>query len=92
VAAVAAAAGDAAGAPRTPTVAVGSNFYDPPRLTIERGRRVRWRWEPSVQRHDVVVRRGPERFSSPVQASGNYSRTFRKPAGSRSTAPSTACG
>ena len=69
----------AAGGPRIHEVAVGSNFYDPPKLTINRGERVRWEWEPGFKRHDVAVRRGPERFRSPIQSSGTYARTFRKP-------------
>ena len=69
----------AAGAPRIREVAVGSDFYDPPKLTINRGQRVRWEWEPGFKRHDVAVRRGPERFRSPIQSSGTYARTFRKP-------------
>ena len=59
-------------------VTVGSNFFDPPKLTIKRGDRVRWTWEPSIKAHDVRVRSGPERFRSPTQSSGTYTRTFRK--------------
>ena len=72
-------AGDASSAGGAREVAVGSNFYDPPRLTINRGERVRWVWESGFKRHDVSVRRGPERFRSPLQSSGTYARRFRKP-------------
>jgi plastocyanin len=60
-------------------VVVGSNFYDPPRITIRKGQRVRWEWEPGIELHDVRVRRGPERFKSPLQGGGTYARTFRRP-------------
>ena len=60
-------------------VIVGSNFYSPSRLTIRRGDRVRWIWRGGMDRHDVNVRRGPERFHSPTQTSGTYARRFRRP-------------
>ena len=60
-------------------VAVGSNFYDPRRLTVARGQRVRWVWDVGIQRHSVTVRRGPQRFDSRLQSSGIYSRRFSKP-------------
>lgn len=76
---VAIGAGDATSAGRVREVAIGSNFFDPPKVTIRSGQRVRWLWEGGIQRHDVSVRRGPERFRSPLQAAGSYSRRFRKP-------------
>lgn len=86
VAAIAVVATTAIGAPagaehpsRARAVAVGSNFYDPVRLTVARGQRVRFLWEGGILRHDVSVRRGPEHFRSPLQAAGSYSRRFRKP-------------
>ena len=74
------ASGGATGArAKTRTVIVGSNFYSPSRLTIRRGDRVRWVWRGGMDRHDVNVRRGPERFNSPTQTSGTYTRRFRRP-------------
>ena len=80
VAALAAGGGgeaDAAGKLRR--VAVGSDYYSPSRLTIRRGDRVRWVWRSGSDRHDVSVRSGPERFHSPTQSSGTYTRRFRRP-------------
>lgn len=86
VAAIAVVATAAIGAPagaarasKVREVAVGSSFYDPPCLTVARGQRVRFLWEGGVLRHDVSVRRGPERFRSPLQAAGSYTRRFRRP-------------
>ena len=70
--------GSSAAAIRVRTVTVGSNFYDPPRLNVKRGDQVRWIWESFTARHNVSVRSGPERFKSPTQSSGTYSRRFRK--------------
>ena len=72
-------AGEASSAGRAREAAIGSNFFDPPKLTIRRGERVRWVWEAGTQRHDVTVRRGPERFRSPLRSAGSYARSFRKP-------------
>jgi plastocyanin len=78
--AAAPATGDrSAAAAKLRNVAVGSDFYDPHKLSIRRGDRVRWSWESgSDRKHDVYVKRGPERFHSPTQSSGTYTRRFRK--------------
>ncbi len=70
--------GAAAERPKLHKVTVGSNFYAPARLRIKRGDRVRWIWKASSDRHDVYVQKGPERFHSPTQSSGRYTRKFRK--------------
>ena len=71
--------GGPAAAAKLRRVGVGSDFYDPPKLSIKRGDRVRWVWESSSDRkHDVYVKSGPERFHSPTQSSGAYTRRFRK--------------
>lgn len=71
--------GPSASAAKLRKVTVGSNFYSPRRLTIKRGDRVRWTWRDTAgDRHDVNVRRGPERFRSRTQSSGTYTRKFRK--------------
>ena len=60
-------------------VEVASDFYDPERVTIHSGDRIKWSWTPGFDLHDVYVRKGPEKFHSPTQSSGVYARTFRKP-------------
>lgn len=81
LAVLALASGGVAGAAgKVRTVIVGSNFYSPSKLTIRRGDRVRWVWRSTGgDRHDVNVRSGPQRFHSPTQSSGTYSRRFRRP-------------
>jgi len=74
--------GAAAAAARTApvkVVEVKSNYFAPARLTVKRNTRVRWTWRGSFINHDVVVRKGPQKFRSPLQSSGTYTRTMRKP-------------
>lgn len=58
---------------------MGSDFYDPPKLTINPRDRVKWTWEPSFNFHNVYVKKGPEKFNSPTLTAGTWARTFRKP-------------
>ena len=61
-------------------VGVESDFYDPAKLTIHVGDRVKWTWRSSgFSLHDVYVDAGPAQFHSPTQAAGTYARTFTKP-------------
>jgi plastocyanin len=70
----------ATAAKKTWRVEVGSDYYDPGKLTIRRGDTVQWIWAPSFNIHDVVTKKGaPEKFRSPAQSSGTYKRTFKKP-------------
>ena len=59
-------------------VEVASDFYDPEKVTIHSGDRIRWNWTPGFDLHDVYVRKGPEKFHSPTQSSGVYARRFKK--------------
>jgi plastocyanin len=64
---------------RTRTVGVDSDYYDPDRLTIHVGDRVKWVWHASgFALHDVYVDSGPTRFHSPTQASGEFTEKFAK--------------
>ncbi len=65
--------------PKIVKVDVASDFYDPAKVTIHRGQRVRWTWSPGFDLHDVYVRKGPEKFHSPTQSAGVYARTFNRP-------------
>ena len=77
VAALAAAA--PAGAARVATVDLGTSYYAPAKLTVKKGDKVRFKWNPSFDMHDVNVKSGPQRFKSPLQASGTWTRRFTKP-------------
>ena len=64
---------------RTRTVGVNDDFYDPAKLTLHVGDRVKWVWHANgFSLHDVTVDSGPAKFSSPTQGGGSYSFTFKK--------------
>jgi plastocyanin len=64
-----------------PKVTVGSNFYAPGNKTVHKGDKVRFAWEGgSFEMHDVNVRKGPAKFSSPLQAGGTWTtKKLNKP-------------
>jgi plastocyanin len=78
VAALAAAAGPA-GAAKVADVELGTSYYAPAKVTVKKGDKVRFRWNPSFDLHDVNVKSGPQKFKSPLQASGTWTRKFTKP-------------
>jgi plastocyanin len=78
VAALAAAAGPA-NAGKVKSVELGTSYYAPAKLTVKQGTKVRFRWNPSFDLHDVNVKSGPQKFKSPLQASGTWTRKFTKP-------------
>jgi plastocyanin len=78
VAALAAAAGPA-GAAKVADVELGTSYYAPAKVTVKKGDKVRFRWNPSFDLHDVKVKSGPQKFKSPLQASGTWTRKFTKP-------------
>jgi plastocyanin len=64
---------------KTREVGVNSDYYDPAKLTIHVGDKVKWVWHASgFALHDVYVDSGPTRFNSPTQAGGTFSQTFKK--------------
>jgi plastocyanin len=63
---------------KTRTVGVVSDFFDPERLTIHVGDKVKYVWKGGFAGHDVNVEAGPERFHSPTQYAGTWSHVFRK--------------
>ena len=77
---VAAGAADAAKPKaKTRTVHVGSDYYDPAKLTIDVGDKVVWRWKGTgFSPHDVAVDSGPETFASPTQYTGTFAHRFKK--------------
>jgi plastocyanin len=66
--------------PKTRTVGVQSDFYDPAKLTIHVGDKVKWVWDEAsgFELHDVSVDSGPTKFNSPTQAGGTFAKTFKK--------------
>ena len=77
-AALAAAAGPAV-AGKVTNVELGTSYYAPAKVTVTKGDKVRFKWNPSFDMHDVNVKSGPQRFKSPLQASGTWTRKFTKP-------------
>jgi plastocyanin len=75
---VAAAAAGPATAGKVTTVELGTSYYAPAKQTIKQGGKVRFRWKASFDMHDVNVKSGPAKFSSPLQAAGTYTRKFTK--------------
>jgi plastocyanin len=64
---------------KTRTVGVNDDFYDPGKLTVHVGDKVKWVWHATgFSLHDVNVDSGPAHFGSPTKASGSYSFTFKK--------------
>ena len=78
VGALAAAAGPAAAA-KVANVDLGTSYYAPAKLTVKKGDKVRFTWHASFDLHDVNVKSGPQKFTSPLQASGTWTRKFTKP-------------
>jgi plastocyanin len=64
---------------KTRTVGVQSDFYDPAKITVHAGDKIRWVWHASgFSLHDVHVDAGPAEFNSPTQAAGSFSYRFKK--------------
>jgi plastocyanin len=70
-----------ADAGRVPRIQIGSNFFVPGKKTVRAGDKVRFAWEATgFEVHDVNVRKGPAKFSSPLQAGGTWTtKRLRKP-------------
>ena len=79
VAAALAAAAGPASAGKVAAVELGTSYYAPAKLTVKKGDKVRFKWNPSFDLHDVNVKSGPQKFHSPLQASGTWTRRFTKP-------------
>ena len=62
----------------TKTVKVGDNFFKPKKLKITTGTKLTFKWVGSA-RHDVKVKKGPQKFESKLRNSGKFSRVIKKP-------------
>jgi plastocyanin len=64
---------------KTRTVGVYTDYYDPPKMTVHVGDRIKWVWHASgFALHDVYTESGPEEFNSPTQAGGTWAHRFKK--------------
>lgn len=65
---------------KTHEVGVNDDYYDPTKLTVHAGDKVKWVWHSNgFGLHDVYVDSGPTDFHSPTQGGGSFSYTFKKP-------------
>lgn len=62
------------------TVKVKDDYYSPKSLSVSRGTTVKWVWAntSTANRHDVVVKSGPEKFKSAKKRSGSYSHKMSR--------------
>ena len=75
---------------KTREVGVQSDFYDPAKLTIHVGDKVKWVWHASgFDLHDVYVDSGPTSSTRRPRRAGRSRRPSRRPGPTSSTAPST---
>ena len=54
------------------SVFIGGLFFEPNRVTLRAGQRIRWRFQ-TRELHSVTVTQGPRGFSSPWRRSGSFS-------------------
>ena len=71
----------ATSAPSATRVNVGDNYFvrssGVPTVTVSKGTKVRWVWVGN-DLHNVKVRSGPARFTSPSKTSGSFTKRMRK--------------
>lgn len=66
----------------TKTVRVGDNWFvrsssGTPTVTVNKGDTVKWSFVGDSS-HNVVVTKGPVKFSSPIKSSGTYKKVLRR--------------
>jgi plastocyanin len=61
----------------TRTVKVDDDFFSPKRTTINKGSSIKWKWTGD-DAHNVIVKRGPRKFSSSTKDSGTFTRKFTR--------------
>jgi plastocyanin len=66
----------AAGADQT--ISVDDNFFKPKNVKVTVPEKVTWKWDGFVA-HNVVVKKGPQKFKSKIQSEGTFSRVIKKP-------------
>jgi plastocyanin len=61
----------------TATVRLKDNYFSPKTKTVSKNTRVTFRWA-GRRAHNVVVTRGPVKFSSRTQVKGTYRKRFAR--------------
>ena len=65
----------------TKTVKVGDNWFvrasGTPTVTVKKGDTVKWTWV-GESAHNVVVTKGPVKFTSPLKTSGTYKKRLTR--------------
>jgi plastocyanin len=84
LAAAPASLGAAVRGPQKKSVLVADNYYGPAKLTVNRGSKITWKWDPNaIEVHDVKLTSGPKgekKFQSEPGGTGyTYTRTLRTP-------------
>jgi len=59
-------------------ISVDDNFFKPKKVRVEVGEKVTWKWDGFVA-HNVVVKKGPQKFKSKIQTEGKFSRVIEEP-------------
>jgi plastocyanin len=63
------------------TVKVGDDFFvrkgSPPTVTVKKGTKVTWKWT-GKDMHDVVVTKGPRKFSTSYKTKGTFTKKLTK--------------
>ena len=60
------------------TIKVGDNYFKPKKATLAAGERLTFKWVGSA-RHDVKVKKGPQKFDSKLKSKGTFSRIMKRP-------------
>jgi plastocyanin len=84
LAAAPASLGAAVHKPQTKKVLVADNYYGPTKLTVNKGSKILWHWDPNaIEDHDVKLTSGPKgekKFQSEPGGTGyTYARTLKTP-------------
>lgn len=61
----------------TSTVTIKDDLFAPKSLSIVKGSTVKWVWKGKAA-HNVTVKSGPVKFSSPTQKKGTFSKKLAK--------------
>lgn len=61
----------------TKTISVKDNLFAPKSTTVSKGTTVKFVWR-GKQPHNVKVKKGPQKFSSPVKVKGSFSKKVTK--------------
>jgi plastocyanin len=61
----------------TKTISISDNVFSPKSVSVGKGTTVKWVWK-GTSAHNVTVRSGPSRFSSPTQKKGSFSKKLSK--------------